>query len=139
LTSAFLGVKYQLPAMQENKTGSIIFTSSFVGHGVGMPGTAPYAASKAGLIGLTQSLAVEFGPSGIRVNALLPGGTETAMREEFASSPDEISFVEGMHALKRTAMPEEIANAALFLASDMSSFTTGASMVVDGGVSINKT
>ncbi|MFT7759297.1 UNVERIFIED_CONTAM: SDR family oxidoreductase, partial [Salmonella enterica subsp. enterica serovar Enteritidis] len=70
LTSAFLAAKYQLPAMQRRGGGSLIFTSTFVGYTAGMPGTAAYAASKAGLIGLMQTLAVEFGPQGIRVNAL---------------------------------------------------------------------
>lgn len=73
LTSAFLGAKYQLPAMAVRKGGSLIFTSTFVGYTAGMPGMAAYAASKAGLIGLTQVLASEHGPQNIRVNALLPG------------------------------------------------------------------
>lgn len=77
LTSAFLGAKYQMPAMIERGGGSLIFTSSFVGYTAGMPGMTAYAASKAGLIGLTQVLAAEFGSKGVRVNALLPGGTDT--------------------------------------------------------------
>ncbi|RWC86493.1 MAG: SDR family NAD(P)-dependent oxidoreductase, partial [Mesorhizobium sp.] len=76
LTSAFLGAKYQVPAMIKRGGGSLIFTSTFVGHTVGMPGMTSYAASKAGLIGLTQVLAAEYGPQGLRVNALLPGGTD---------------------------------------------------------------
>ena len=139
LTAAFLGAKYQLPALLESGGGSLIFTGTFVGHTAGMPGMAPYAASKAGLIGLTQSLATEFGPKGIRVNALLPGGTDTPMGQSVASDPDKQAFVENLHALKRTADPEEIAQSALYLACDMSSFTTGTAMLVDGGVSINRT
>ena len=139
LTSAYLVAKYQLPAMLKRGSGSLIFTSTFVGYTVGMPGAAAYAASKAGLIGLTQSLAAEFGPRNIRVNALLPGGTDTPMAEAWISTPEARSFVEGIHALKRIARPEEIAQSALYLASDASSFTTGAAMLVDGGVSINRT
>jgi NAD(P)-dependent dehydrogenase (short-subunit alcohol dehydrogenase family) len=139
LTSAFLGAKYQLPAMLDRKGGSLIFTSTFVGHTVGLPGMAAYAASKAGLIGLTQALASEFGPKGIRVNALLPGGTDTPMGRVFANTPDALAFVHGLHALKRMAQPEEIAQSALYLASDASSFTTGAALLADGGVSINRT
>ena len=139
LTSAFLGAKYQLPAMLDRNGGSLIFTSTFVGHTVGMPGMAAYAASKAGLIGLTQALASEFGPRGIRVNALLPGGTDTPMARAFADTPDAIAFVNGLHALKRIAQPEEIAQSALYLASDASSFTTGSALLADGGVSINRT
>ncbi len=139
LTSAFLGAKYQIPAMLEAGGGTVIFTSSFVGYTAGMPGMAAYAASKAGLIGLTQALAAEFGPQGIRVNALLPGGTDTPMARVFANTPEAVAFVEGMHALKRQATPEEIAHSALYLASEASSFTTGAALLVDGGVSINRT
>lgn len=139
LTAAFLGAKYQIPAMLDRGKGSLIFTSTFVGHTAGMPGVAAYAASKAGLIGLTQSLAAEFGPKGIRVNALLPGGTDTPMAEAWVSTPEAKAFVEGLHALKRRARPEEIAQSALYLASDASSFTTGTALLVDGGVSINRT
>lgn len=138
LTSAFLGAKYQLPAMLERNGGSLIFTSTFVGYTVGMPGMAAYAASKAGLIGLTQSLASEFGSRGIRVNALLPGGTDTPMGRAFASTPEALAFVQGLHALKRIAFPEEIAKSALYLASDASSFTTGTALLADGGVSIHR-
>ncbi len=139
LTSAFLGAKYQLPAMLDRGGGSLIFTSTFVGYTVGLPGMAAYAASKAGLIGLTQVLASEFGAKGIRVNALLPGGTDTAMGRAFASTPEALAFVQGLHVLKRMALPEEIAKSALYLASDASSFTTGAALLADGGVSINRT
>jgi len=139
LTAAFLGAKYQIPAMLDRVAGSVICTSTCVGYTAGMPGVAAYAASKSGLIGLTQSLASEFGPRGIRVNALLPGGTDTPLAEAWVSTPEALAFVEGLHALKRRAQPEEIARSALSLASDASSFTTGAALLVDGGVSINRT
>jgi NAD(P)-dependent dehydrogenase (short-subunit alcohol dehydrogenase family) len=141
LTSAFLGAKYQIPAMIERGGGSLIFTSSFVGSTVGFPGMGAYAASKAGQIGLMQVIAAEFGAQGIRANAILPGGTDTPANHANApgATPDVRAFVEGLHALKRMAAPQEIASAALFLASDASSFTTGAALLVDGGVSINRT
>ncbi|UVK40603.1 SDR family oxidoreductase [Mesorhizobium sp. AR10] len=141
LTSAFLGAKYQVPAMVDRGGGSLIFTSTFVGNTVGMPGMTSYAASKAGLIGLTQVLAAEYGPKGVRVNALMPGGTDTPASITNApdAGPEVLAFVEGLHALKRIARPEEIARAALFLASDASSFTTGSALFADGGVSINRT
>lgn len=138
LTSGYLAAKYQIPAMQSNG-GSIIFTASFVGYSVGFPQQAAYAASKAGLIGLTKSLASEYGPQGIRVNALLPGGTDTDMAKEFGDSAETQEFVKSIHALKRIAQPAEQARSALYLASDLSSFTTGTAMLVDGGVSVNKT
>jgi NAD(P)-dependent dehydrogenase (short-subunit alcohol dehydrogenase family) len=136
LTAAFLGAKHQLPAMIERGGGSLIFTCTFVGHTVGMPGMAAYAASKAGLIGLTQVLAAEHGSQGVRVNALLPGGTETPSAT--FKTPEELAFVAGLHALKRVAQPEEIARSALYLASDASSFTTGTALLADGGISINR-
>ncbi len=139
LTSAFLGAKHQLSALLERGGGSLIFTSSFVGYTVGMPGMAAYAASKAGMIGLTKSLAAEYGPKGIRANALLPGGTDTEMARAHSDTEAAQDFVRGLHALKRIARPEEIGRAALYLASDASSFTTGQALLVDGGVSINRT
>ena len=139
LTSAFLGAKYQIPAMLERGGGSLIFTSTFVGHSAGFPGMGAYAASKAGLIGLMQVIAVEYGARGIRANALLPGGTDTPMGRAVSNTPQARAFVEGLHALKRLARPQEIAQAALYLASDASSFTTGTCLTADGGVSINRT
>jgi len=139
LTGAFLGARHQIPAMIESGGGSLIFTSSFVGHTVGFPGMAAYASAKAGLVGLAQVIAAEFGPRGIRANALLPGGTDTPMGRAVANTAETMAFVEGLHALKRLAQPEEIAKAALFLASDASSFVTGSAMLADGGVSITRT
>lgn len=141
LTSAFLGAKHQVPAMIERAGGSLIFTSSFVGHTVGMPEMSAYAASKAGQIGLVKALAAELGSKGIRANALLPGGTDTpaSITNAPGATPQVLAFVEGLHALKRMATPQEIAQAFLFLASSASSFVTGTAFLVDGGVSINRT
>lgn len=141
LTGAFLGARHQLPAMIERGGGSLIFTSTFVGHTAGMPGMAAYAASKAGLVGLTQVLASEFGAKGIRVNAVLPGGTDTpaSVTNGPDATPDLLEFVEGLHALKRLARPEEIARSVLHLASDAASFVTGTAFLVDGGVSVSRT
>ncbi|MEM8792902.1 MAG: SDR family oxidoreductase [Pseudomonadota bacterium] len=135
LTSAFHAAKHQIPALQRRGGGAIAFTSSFVGHTIGLPGMGAYAAAKAGLIGLTQVLAAEHGPEKIRVNALLPGGTKTPMAGD---DPASLEVVRGLHALKRMAEPDEIAQAALFLMSDQSSFVTGSAMIVDGGNSISK-
>ncbi|MEC9361968.1 MAG: SDR family oxidoreductase [Pseudomonadota bacterium] len=139
LTSAFFAAKHQIPAMLQRGAGSVIFTSTFVGYTVGFPGAAAYAASKAGLVGLTQALAAEFGPRSVRVNALLPGGTDTPMAAHMNGTPEALTQVASLHALKRIARPEELAQAALFLASDAASFMTGTAMLVDGGVSINRT
>jgi len=139
LTAPFLHAQHQARAMLERGGGSLIFVSSFVGYTVGMPGMAAYAAAKAGMIGLAKTMAAELGAQGIRVNALLPGGTDTPLGREFASTEEARAFVRGLHALKRQAAPEEIAQAALFLASNASSFVTGTALLADGGVSINRT
>lgn len=141
LMSAFLGAKYQAPALIERGGGSLIFTSTFVGYSAGMPGMGAYAAAKAGLMGLTQVLAVELGTKGVRVNAILPGGTDTpaSITNAPGATPEVLAFVEGLHALKRMAQPEEIAQSVLYLASDASSFVTGTAFLVDGGLSVSRT
>jgi NAD(P)-dependent dehydrogenase (short-subunit alcohol dehydrogenase family) len=139
LTSAFLGAKHQIPAMLARGGGSLIFTSSFVGNTAGMPGMGAYAASKAGIVGLVKVLAVELGAKGIRANAILPGGIDTAAYRLHSPSAEGRSFVEGLHALKRVGSPDELAQSVLHLASDASMFITGSAFLVDGGVSINRT
>lgn len=139
LTSAFLGAKHQIPAMLKTGAGSIIFTSTFVGHTFSFPGVAAYAASKSGLIGLTQALAAEFGPQGVRVNTVLPGAVDTEMYRGMNDTAESQAFVTGLHALKRAARPEELARSVLYLASDDSSFVTGTASLVDGGASITRT
>ncbi|HYD63538.1 MAG TPA: SDR family oxidoreductase [Noviherbaspirillum sp.] len=136
LTGAFLGAKHQIAEMLKHGGGSVIFTSTFVGYSASFPGVAAYAASKAGLIGLTQTLAAEFGPKNIRVNAVLPGAIETAMYHEKNNTDEKAAFVTNLHALKRIGQPEEVARSVLYLASDDSSFVTGTASLVDGGVSI---
>src|SRR5262245_5616978 len=139
LTSAFLAAKHQIPAMLKQRKGSIVFTSTFVGYTVGFPGVAAYAASKSGLIGLTQVLAAEYGPQNIRVNAILPGAVETDMFRAANETAEQKAGLTNLHALKRVASPEELAQAALYLASDASSFQSGTAMLVDGGLSITRT
>ena len=138
LTSAFLGAKHQIPAMIEAGGGSVIFTSTFVGHSIAFPGVAAYAASKSGLIGLTQALAAEYGPQAVRVNAILPGAVDTQMYREMNSSAEAQSYITNLHALKRVATPEELARSVLYLASDDASFVTGTASLVDGGASITR-
>jgi len=139
LTGAFLGAKHQVAQMLENGGGSVIFTSTFVGHSFAFPGVAAYAASKAGLIGLTQALAAEYGPQGVRVNAILPGAVDTDMYRTMNDTKESQSFITNLHALKRVARPEELARSVLYLASDDSSFVTGTASLVDGGASITRT
>lgn len=129
LTSAFLGSARQIPAMLERNGGAIVFTSSFVGTSVGLPGMAAYAAAKAGLMGLVKGITADYASRGIRANALLPGGVDTAMAGDEAQK----AWAAGLHAMKRIARPEEIAAAALFLASPLSSFVAGSALFADGG------
>lgn len=129
LTAAYLGARAQIPALLKRGGGSIVFTSSFVGTSVGLPGMAAYGAAKAGLMGLVKGIAADYAAQGIRANALLPGGVDTAM----AGDQQQKDWAAGLHAMKRIARPDEIASAALFLASPMSSFVTGSALFADGG------
>jgi NAD(P)-dependent dehydrogenase (short-subunit alcohol dehydrogenase family) len=139
LTGAFLGAKHQIGQMLKNGGGSVIFTSTFVGYTFAFPGVAAYAASKSGLIGLTQALAAEFGPQGVRVNAILPGAVDTEMYRDMNNTAESQAFITQLHALKRVATPEELARSVLYLASDDSAFVTGTASLVDGGASITRT
>lgn len=129
LTAAYFGARSQIPAMLERGGGSIVFTSSFVGTSVGLPGMAAYGASKAGLMGLVKGIAADYAARGIRANALLPGGVDT----EMAGDQSQKDWAAGLHAMKRIARPEEIASAALFLSSPLASFVTGSALFADGG------
>ena len=129
LTSAFLGARHQIPAMLARSGGALVFTSTFVGTSVGIPGMAAYGASKAGLMGLVKGITADYGASGIRANALLPGGVDTPM----GGSREQKEWAAGLHAMKRIAQPDEIARAALFLASPMASFVAGSALYADGG------
>ena len=138
LTGAFLGAKHQIAEMLRHGGGSVIFTSTFVGYSFSFPNVAAYAASKSGLIGLTQALAAEFGPRNVRINAILPGAVDTDMYREMNDTSEKTSFITNLHALKRVARPEELARSVLYLASDDSAFVTGTASLVDGGVSITR-
>lgn len=129
LTSAFLGARAQIPAMLDRGGGSLVFTSSFVGTSTGLPGMACYGTAKAALLGLAKGITADYGAQGIRANALMAGGTDTAMAGEQANK----DWAATLHAMKRIADPDEIAQAALFLASDMASFVTGSALWADGG------
>jgi NAD(P)-dependent dehydrogenase (short-subunit alcohol dehydrogenase family) len=139
LTASFLAAKHQIAEMVTYGGGSVIFTSTFVGYSFAFPGVAAYAASKSGLIGLTQALAAEYGPQNVRVNSVLPGAVDTDMYREMNDTPDKKSFVTNLHALKRVAGPDELARSVLYLASDDASFVTGTASLVDGGASITRT
>ncbi|MCH5228130.1 MAG: 3-oxoacyl-[acyl-carrier-protein] reductase [Muribaculaceae bacterium] len=133
LKSAFNFIHAVLPIMMRQKSGSIINMASVVGvHG--NAGQANYAASKAGLIALAKSIAQEVGSRGIRANAIAPGFIETAMT---AALPDNVreEWVKKI-PLRRGGKPEDIAEVAVFLASDMSAYVTGQVIQVDGGMNM---
>lgn len=95
LTAAFLGARTQIPAMSKLGSGVLVFTGSFVGNSVGLPGMAAYAAAKAGLMGLVRGIAADYAAAGIRANALLPGGTAT----EMAGDAAQREWAAGLHAI----------------------------------------
>jgi NAD(P)-dependent dehydrogenase (short-subunit alcohol dehydrogenase family) len=134
--SVYLIGKHAIPLMQWEGGGSIINISSGWGL-VGGPNAAGYCASKGAVVQLTRSMAIDFGPQNIRVNCLCPGDTDTQMLKEEArqlgTSTAKFLKDAARRPLGRIGTPEEIAQAALFLASDASSYMTGAVMVVDGG------
>ncbi|GAB3573668.1 SDR family oxidoreductase [Amycolatopsis endophytica] len=118
--------------MVERGRGSIIGFSSIRGTTV-EPGQGPYAATKAGLVQLFRTAAAEFGPSGVRVNAIAPGVVETPLTEQIKASPDWYAAYAGKSALGRWAKAPELAGAVVYLASEAASFVTGAVLAVDGG------
>jgi NAD(P)-dependent dehydrogenase (short-subunit alcohol dehydrogenase family) len=134
LKGVFLGCKYGVPAMLETGGGSIVNVASFVAlMGAATPQVA-YTASKGGVLAMTREIAVEFARRGIRANALCPGPIETPLLRELMSDPARRQRRLVHIPVGRLGQAEEIANAALFLASDESSFITGATFVVDGGI-----
>ena len=132
LTGPFLGVKAVVPHMRKNGGGSIVNVASIAGM-VGGNGPA-YTASKGGLRLLTKDMAIEFARDKIRVNSLHPGGVKTPMTAFFTSMPNADELVKNSCPQGRMAEALELAYGALFLASDESSFMTGAELVIDGGL-----
>jgi len=137
LKGAFLCSKYVLPVMMRQGGGCIIHVASIVG-AMGCSDRAAYAASKGGLIGLGRSMAVDYAPYGIRVNTLNPGFIETDLTKAYfqrlrQEDPQKMERIIGHHLLGRLGRPADVAYAALFLASDDSSWIMGVDLGVDGG------
>ena len=134
----FLGCKYAIPALIAAGGGSIINIASFVALlGCSVPQDA-YTASKGALLSLTRSLAVQFGPQGVRTNAICPGPVETPMLMDWLVRDEDAKRIRlARNPTGRFGRPEEIVQLAVYLASDESRWTNGASLVVDGGISVN--
>jgi len=134
----FLGCKYAIPAMVAGGGGSIINIASFVAIlGCSVPQDA-YTASKGAVLSLTRSLAVQFGPDGIRTNAICPGPVETPLLMDWLVKDEAAKQLRlARNPTGRFGKPEEIVHMAIYLASDESRWTNGASLVVDGGITVN--
>lgn len=133
LKGVWLCMRHEIPQMLKQGGGAIVNTSSFAGLTASRFGLVAYSASKHGVIGLTKTAAVEFAKQGIRINAVCPGATRTAMLEKHVSNPKEEAEVASMNPTNRIGSPQEIAEAAVWLCSDAASFVTGIAMPVDGG------
>jgi 3alpha(or 20beta)-hydroxysteroid dehydrogenase len=133
LTGVWLGIRAVTPAMADQGGGSIINISSIDGL-AGMPHLATYVSTKFAVTGMTKSLSMELGDRNIRVNSIHPGIIQTELVQGITGAAlDRLTSAINRQPLKRMGKPEDIANAALFLASDESSYVTGSSLVVDGG------
>jgi NAD(P)-dependent dehydrogenase (short-subunit alcohol dehydrogenase family) len=135
--SIYLGVKHAVPEIERAGGGSIVNIASVHGH-LMAPGKLVYEAGKSAVIGMTKQMACDFGPLGIRVNAILPGHivTERMYARQWADNPEGIRFFEQQYPVRRTGRPVDIANAIVFLCSDEASFITGHALPVDGGLTI---
>ena len=129
----WLSMKYEIPEMIRTGGGAIVNNSSVAGI-MGFPQMAIYIASKHAVLGLTKSAALEYAKSGIRINAIAPGGVETEMANRVnENNPQFLDYLTSMHPIGRIADPEEIANAVVWLLSEKASFVLGHTLIVDGG------
>ncbi|NEU78081.1 SDR family oxidoreductase [Nostoc sp. UIC 10630] len=129
----WLSMKYEIAQMLKQGSGAIVNTSSGAGV-VALPGVPLYTASKHAVVGLTKAAALQYAKAGIRINAVAPGSIETDMFEAATGGQDEVkAYITGLHPIGRIGTPLEVANAVLFLSSDMASFITGETLMVDGG------
>ena len=131
LTSTFLLTKNTIKKMIKNKNGKIINITSVVGH-TGNIGQANYSASKSGLIGMSKSLALEYGKKNIKINCVSPGFIKTDMTDKISDNFKQT--LEGKISLERFGMPVDVANAVLFLTSNLSDYITGETIHVNGGM-----
>ncbi|MET0164169.1 MAG: SDR family oxidoreductase [Vicinamibacterales bacterium] len=133
LKGVWLCMRYEIPQMLKQGGGAIVNTASIWGL-VGAPGASAYVASKHGVVGLTRAAALEYAPKGIRINAVNPGTIRTPILDPFiAAIPEFESMMTARHPIGRIGMPEEVAEAVVWLCSDAASFVVGQNLPVDGG------
>jgi NAD(P)-dependent dehydrogenase (short-subunit alcohol dehydrogenase family) len=133
LTGVFFGLKYEIPAMIAGGGGAIVNVSSVAGKR-GHPEIGPYCASKHGVNGLTKAAAIDYGPQGIRVNSLCPGGIRTPMLDKyFEAHPHLFDTLVGTNPMRRMGEASEMAEAAIWLSSGAASYVNGHELTVDGG------
>ncbi|WP_193197950.1 SDR family oxidoreductase [Nostoc sp. MG11] len=126
----WLSMRYEVAQMLKQGRGSIVNTASALGV-VALPNLPLYTASKHAVVGLTKAAALQYAKAGIRINVVAPGSIATEM---FEASTDEVkAYLAGLHPIGRAGTPLEVANAVLFLSSDMASFVTGETLMIDGG------
>jgi NAD(P)-dependent dehydrogenase (short-subunit alcohol dehydrogenase family) len=129
----WLSMKYEIAQMLKQGSGAIVNTSSGAGV-VAVPTQSLYTASKHAVVGLTKAAALQYAKAGIRINVVAPAAIETDMFEAATGGQDEVkAYITGLHPIGRVGTPLEVANAVLFLSSDLASFITGETLMVDGG------
>lgn len=136
LRGMFLTIKYGGPLVR--RPGGVILTTGSIDGLYGAPANAAYAATKGGIIAMSKAAALDYAKVGIRLNCLCPGWIDTPMNDlYFKDKPQEKEKAAHLHPVGRLGLPEDIANAALFLATDEASFIVGLPLIVDGGMTVN--
>ena len=136
LKALYLGAKHCIPHMQRKQFGNIVNIAS-VHSFLQEPNMLVYETAKAAVVGLTRQMAVDFGPDNIRVNAIAPGHIVTeGIQKVWEQNPTGLQFLENQYPLRKTGVPDDIADGIAFLCSDQASFITGHTLVIDGGLSI---
>ncbi len=127
-------MKYQIPELLKQSSSAIVNTASIAGLGAA-PTMSIYSASKHAIIGFTKSAAIEYGKEGLRINAVCPAVIDTEMfKRAIQNDPQKEQYVKGLHPIGRIGQAEEVANAVMYLCSDLAGFTTGVALPIDGGV-----